>query len=484
MTDFKTCSARAIAEGVKRKEFTAREAVEASLETIAREDAALHAFLSIRSDMALQEAAAVDARIARGEADAMPLAGVPVALKDNMVMRGEPSTAGSKILDSYRGGYDATVVMKLRAAGAVVVGKTNLDEFAMGSSTENSAFGPTKNPHHHDWVPGGSSGGSAAAVAASMVPLAFGSDTGGSIRQPAAFCGVVGMKPTYGAVSRFGLIAMASSLDQIGPFAHDTADAELAFDAVRGLDAFDATSVAHDPVAVDADTARALVIGYPREYFESIPDAAVREGLARARERLEAEGFAFREISLPHVRHALAVYYIVMPAEVSTNLARFDGVRYQGIHTVSETARTVHELFERTRTAGFGPEPRRRILLGTFVLSAGHYDAYYARATIVRELIRRDFEQAFETVDAIFAPVTPTVPFNFGEKKNDPLAMYLADVFTTHANLTGLPALSVPVERYVPGSGVPPVGFQLIGRKFRDHELLRIGGIYESRSAD
>jgi aspartyl-tRNA(Asn)/glutamyl-tRNA(Gln) amidotransferase subunit A len=291
------------------------------------------------------------------------------------------------------------------------------------------------------------------------------------------------MKPTYGAVSRFGLIAMASSLDQIGPLARDIADAELAFDAVRGADPFDATSVAHDPVVVDTAAARTLVIGYPREYFESIPDPAVREGLARARALLEAEGFSFREISLPHLRHALAVYYIVMPAEVSTNLARFDGVRYHGIPEVAVSSRTIHELFERTRATGFGPEPRRRMLLGTFVLSSGHYDSYYAHATMVRELIRRDFEQAFETVDIVFAPVTPTVPFNFGEKKNDPLAMYLADVFTTHANLTGLPALSVPVERYMPGSGVPPVGFQLIARRFRDHELLRIGAMYESRLA-
>ncbi len=484
MIDFKTLSARAIVQGVKRKEFSAREAVESSLETIGREDESLHAFLSTRTDIALREAEAVDTRIARGEANKMPLAGVPVALKDNMVMRGESSTAGSKMLESYRGSYDATVVTKLRAAGAVVVGKTNLDEFAMGSSTENSAFGPTKNPHHHHWVPGGSSGGSAAAVAASMVPLAFGSDTGGSIRQPAAFCGVVGMKPTYGAVSRFGLIAMASSLDQIGPFAREVADAEMAFDAIRGLDPFDATSVAHDPAVVDAATARTFVIGYPREYFESIPDAAVREGLVRARTQLEAAGFSFREISLPHVRHALAVYYVVMPAEVSTNLARFDGVRYHGLPEVAASSRTIRELFERTRTAGFGEESRRRVLLGTFVLSAGHYDAYYTRATMVRELIRRDFEQAFKTVDVIFAPVTPTVPFKFGEKKHDPLSMYLADIFTTHANLTGLPALSVPVGRYVPGSGVPPVGFQLIGRKFRDHELFRIGAIYESHHAD
>ncbi|MEK7512831.1 MAG: amidase family protein, partial [Patescibacteria group bacterium] len=340
--------------------------------------------------------------------------------------------------------------------------------------------------HDTTRVPGGSSGGSAAAVAAGMALAALGSDTGGSIRQPAAFCGVVGLKPTYGAVSRFGLIAMASSLDQIGPLAKTVRDAAFVFDAIRGRDPLDATSVDHTYGAFigrHAHEVQALRIGVPKEYFSSGIDPAVSRGIEEAMARLAERGFAFKEISLPHIQYALSAYYIIMPAEVSANLARFDGVRYLGVPAVEKGANTLMDLYLKTRGVGFGAEARRRILLGTFVLSAGYYDAYYAKAQKVRRLIAQDFTDAFTSVDVIFAPVTPTPAFRLGEKTADPLLMYLSDIFTTHANLAGLPALSIPVKTYSPGNGPPagglPIGFQLIGRHFREEDLFGIGERYE-----
>jgi aspartyl-tRNA(Asn)/glutamyl-tRNA(Gln) amidotransferase subunit A len=468
-------------KGLRSGEYSAREVAQAYLSAIEKQDPEIRAYLRVTRDDALRAADAVDARLARGEQLA-PLAGVPIALKDNMLVEGGIASAGSKILAEYRASYDATVVAKLKASHAVILGKTNLDEFAMGSSTENSGFFPTKNPHALDRVPGGSSGGSAAAVAGGMAIAALGSDTGGSIRQPAAFCGVVGMKPTYGAVSRFGLIAMASSLDQIGPLTRTVRDAALLFDAIRGHDPFDATSVnyAYESPAADIGEGRKFTIGVPKEFFASGIDPAVAQGVAEAMARLGELGCVFKEISLPHAKHALAVYYLVMPAEVSTNLARFDGVRYG---RASGGVTTLRDVYFETRGRGFGAEPRRRILLGTFALSAGYYDAYYAKAQKVRRLISEDFDAAFDAarggVDMIIGPVTPTPAFSFGEKTGDPLTMYLSDIYTVPVNLAGLPAISIPVKQYAPGSGELPIGFQLIGRRFRENDLFAVGERYE-----
>ncbi|MDO8469721.1 MAG: Asp-tRNA(Asn)/Glu-tRNA(Gln) amidotransferase subunit GatA [bacterium] len=486
MRDLINLTAEEIARGVCERSFSAREVTEAFLGRIRAMDGEIGAFLAVRDGAARAEADGIDRRIGAGS-DVGPLAGVPVAVKDNIVMSGERVTAGSRILEHYVGSYDATVVKKLKDAGAVILGKTNLDEFAMGSSTEHSALGVTKNPHDTTRVPGGSSGGSTAAVAAHFAPVALGSDTSGSISLPSAFCGVVGLRPTYGAVSRFGLIAMASSLDQIGPIAGTVGDAAAVFRVIRGADPSDATSVEYGLEELSERTPEelvGLVVGVPREFNVPGMDPAVIQGLAAARKRFERLGVRFTEISLPHVQHALAVYYVLMPAEVSANLARFDGVRYGGITDNRQpTTDNLHDLYLKTRGIGFGPEVRRRILLGTFVLSSGYYDAYYAKAEKVRRLIADDFARAFDPagggVDVIFAPVTPTPAFRFGEKTADPLAMYLSDIFTTQVNLAGLPSLTVPVKKYAVGSGELPVGFQLIGRKFREQDLFGLGTLYE-----
>ena len=419
---FQELTIKSFVAGLREKRFSALEATDACLDAIAERDAELGAYLLVRNEQARVEAKDVDARLARGE-ELPLLAGVPMAIKDYMVMAGEVTTAGSKILEHYVGAYDATVVKKLAAAGAVVLGKTNLDEFAMGVSTENSGFHPTKNPHDTSRVPGGSSGGSAVAVASGMALAALGSDTGGSIRQPAAFCGVVGLKPTYGTVSRFGLIAMASSLDQIGPFGRTVRDAASVFHAIRGRDPYDATSVEwayESPGQRTDDDAKRLTIGVPKEFFGPGLDPKVARALEEARARLTKLGFTVKEISLPHVKLALSTYYIVVPAEVSANLARFDGIRYERNYKLQTTDHQLHDLYFKTRGAGFGKEVRRRILLGTFVLSAGYYDAYYAKAQKVRRLIYNDFESAFDPsaggVDVIFAPTTPAPAFRFGEK--------------------------------------------------------------------
>lgn len=442
---------------------TAVDITQEYLSRITERDQELHAFLLVSPEHALAEAAAVDERVRKGE-EQLPLAGVPIAMKDNMCITGTITTAGSKMLSNHVASYDAFVVKQLRAAGAVIIGKTNMDEFAMGSSTENSAFGPTKNPVDTSRVPGGSSGGSAAAVAADMAPVALGSDTGGSIRQPAAFCGLVGLKPTYGSVSRSGLIAMASSLDQIGPFAHSVADARTVFDVIRGKDAKDATSVETHERAVKTS---GWTIGVPKEYFAEGLDPEIKNVIQHTIDALEKNGVIIKDISLPHSPHALAVYYIIMPAEVSSNLARFDGLRYGHF----ESTGTLAGDYMKSRFNGFGKEARRRIILGTHVLSSGYYDEFYGRAQKVRTLIARDFTNAFESVDAILTPTTPTLPFKFGEKTSDPLTMYLSDVYTVPVNLAGVPALSLPCGKV----GGLPVGVQLIGKPFDEGTLFAIG---------
>jgi aspartyl-tRNA(Asn)/glutamyl-tRNA(Gln) amidotransferase subunit A len=438
----------------------------------------LGAFLSLRGDAARAEAAEADARRARGETRS-PLDGLPLAVKDNLSQRGEPMRCASRILDGYVSPFDATVLARLRAAGAVVIGRTNMDEFAMGSSTENSAFGPARNPWDPARAPGGSSGGSAAAVAAGIVPVALGSDTGGSIRQPAAFTGVTGIKPTYGRVSRYGLVAYASSLDQIGPLARDAADCAAVLDVISGHDPRDATSLPERPpaavAALSGDVA-GLTLGLPKEYFvaegcDADVLAAVREAVAE----LERAGAKLREVSLPHTRYAIATYYLIATAEASSNLARFDGVRYG---RRAEGARGLREMYERTRSEGFGAEVKRRILLGTYVLSAGYYDAYYRRAQKVRTLLRRDFEAAFSACDLIVTPTAPEVAFRLGEKTSDPLRMYLSDIYTVSANLAGLPGVSLPCG-FVGGL---PAGLQLLARPLDDATALRVADAFQRRT--
>jgi len=471
-------SARATRDAIRSRQRSAVEVCREALDRIAALDPQLHAFNTVVAERALARAEAIDRDPERFH-DA-PLAGVPIALKDNISTQGVRTTASSRILETYVPPYDATVVNRLDAAGAVIVGKTNCDEFAMGSSNENSAFGPAKNPWALDRTPGGSSGGSAAAVAARMVPLALGSDTGGSIRQPAALCGVVGLKPTYGRVSRYGLLAFGSSLDQIGPFARTVEDAALVLQLIAGADPNDATT-APEPVA-DFTTAlsgdlRHARIGVPRTMLDQGVDAEVLRALMAALDTLQARGATLVDVELPHARHAIPVYYLVAMAEASSNLARYDGVKY-GFRADTK-GQGLRAMYARTREQGFGAEVKRRIMLGTYVLSAGYYDAYYLKAQQVRTLILRDYEQAFsgsDAVDVIAMPTSPTPAFRIGERVEDPLQMYLADVFTVSANLAGLPAVSVPcgftADRL-------PVGLQLTGRRFDEATLLRVAHAYE-----
>jgi aspartyl-tRNA(Asn)/glutamyl-tRNA(Gln) amidotransferase subunit A len=471
-------------EGLKTGEFRALDVVQQFFRYIDDRDGEIGAYLSLLRDEAVRQAEEVDLTLARGEKIGM-LAGMPLAIKDNMLIKGFRATAGSKILENYTSAYDATAIKKLKAEKVVFLGKTNLDEFAMGSSTENSAYQKTRNPADTSRVPGGSSGGSAAAVAAHMALGALGSDTGGSIRQPAAFCGVAGLKPTYGAVSRYGLMAMASSLDQIGPFAKTVEDAAIIFRAIAGRDGYDATSVDHkygdDMVNPDLAKIKNLTVGVPSEYFVEGLEPEVRKGVEAAIEKVKSLGLKVKTISLPHSKYALSCYYIIMPAEVSSNLARFDGIRYSSVEGVSRKGLSLLELYKKSKSNGFGAEAKRRIVLGTFVLSSGYYDAYYARAQKVRALIKKDFDEAFKDVDVILTPTTPTRAFKFGEKTADPLAMYLSDVLTIPANLAGLPALALPVtnetNKHKPTE--PPIGFQLIGRHFREADILGLGQFYE-----
>ena len=465
-------------EGLLNKEFTAAEIVKAYFEFLKKKDEEIGAYLSLCEEDAFLQAEKADLKIAKNEPLSM-LGGVPLAIKDNILIDGHLATAGSKILENYKAVYDATVITKLKSANAVFLGKTNLDEFAMGSSTENSGFKITKNPHNLERVPGGSSGGSAAAVADNMALAALGSDTGGSIRQPASFCGVVGLKPTYGAVSRHGLIAMASSLDQIGPFTKTVEDAAILFETIAGKDQFDATSAdinyGDELLNPKLEDVKKLTIGLPEEYF--IPGLApdVLKAVETAIEQFKSLGIKFKKISLPHTKYAISCYYIIMPAEVSTNLARFDGIRYGGLQDKKRGEKTLLELYKRSKSEGFGAEVKRRIVLGTFVLSSGYYDAYYAKAQKVRALMKQDFAEAFKEVDVILAPVTPTKAFKIGEKTNDPLSMYLSDIFTIPVNMAGLPAVSIPVK----GEKGLPGGFQLIGRHWREADILGLGQYYE-----
>jgi aspartyl-tRNA(Asn)/glutamyl-tRNA(Gln) amidotransferase subunit A len=465
-------SAGELARRVRERSLSAEDVTRACLDRIAAADGALGAFLLVLGERALARARAVDAAVARGEA--LPLAGVPVAVKDVLGLAGHPTTCGSRILEGYVPPFTATAVARLEAAGAVVVGKTNMDEFAMGSSTEHSAFRKTRNPWDLERVPGGSSGGSAAAVAAELVPAALGTDTGGSIRQPAAFCGVVGLKPSYGRVSRYGLVAFASSLDQVGPLTRCAADAALLTRVMAGRDPNDLTS-SDAPVpdfeAALAEGVAGLRVGVPWSFLEKGVEGGVmarfREGLAA----LSESGARIVDVALPHAPHAIATYYLVATAEASSNLARYDGVRYG----LRRPAPELRAMYGATRAAGFGPEVKRRVLLGTFVLSAGYYDAYYLRAQQVRTLVRRDFEAAFAACDAVATPTAPTTAFRFGERTEDPLQMYLADVFTVPANLAGLPALSQPCGL---ADGLP-VGLQLVGRPFDEATLLRLAHAVE-----
>ncbi len=473
-------------EGLVAKKFKALEITQAIFGHIKESDGKIGAYLNTLEEDAVKEAETADIAVAKNE-NIGQLAGVPLAIKDNILIKESRATAGSKILENYIASYDAGVIQKLRTEGAVFLGKTNLDEFAMGSSTENSAFHITRNPHDPERVPGGSSGGSTAAVAAHLAVAGLGSDTGGSIRQPAAFCGVVGLKPTYGAVSRSGLIAMASSLDQIGPITKTVEDAAILFGAIAGHDPLDATSKDHDYGNDDLlnpkfESVKKLKIGLPKEYFAGGIDPQIQKGVKRAIEKIKSLKIEFKEISLPHTKYALSCYYIIMPAEVGSNLARFDGIRYARNEKLKMENGKLQEIYLKQRGLGFGQEVKRRIILGTFVLSSGYYDAYYEKAQKVRALIRKDFEDAFEKADVILAPVTPTLPFKIGEKSSDPISMYLSDVFTIPANLAGLPAISIPTESPSAQNYSKenlPIGFQLIGKPWREVDILGLGQYYE-----
>jgi aspartyl-tRNA(Asn)/glutamyl-tRNA(Gln) amidotransferase subunit A len=458
---------------LRKREISSRELTLALLDRIHQLDARLHAYLTVDEESALADADRADERLRAG--DSAPLIGIPLAVKDNFLVRDLPTTCASKILANFVAPYDGSSIKRLRNAGAVFLGKTNLDEFAMGSSTENSAMGPTANPWNTDRVPGGSSGGSAAAVAADLCIAAVGTDTGGSIRQPAACCGIVGLKPTYGRISRYGIVAFASSMDQVGPMTKDVTDAALLLETLAGFDPADSTS-ADVPVPgyVDYLTGeiKGLRIGIPREYIVSGVEREVETAVRNAITLLEKNGAILEEISLPHTEFATAVYYIVATAEASSNLARYDGMRYG----YRAEARDLTGTYMLTRDEGFGREVKRRIMLGTYVLSAGYYDAYYLKAQQVRTLVKRDFDAAFERCDLIATPTAPTTAFPTGAKTEDPLQMYLSDIYTISANLAGLPALSLPCGFDVAGL---PIGLQMIGKPFDEATILRAAHAYE-----
>lgn len=463
-----------IKEKIASKELTSVEVVTAIFDRIEETDGEIGSFVSLRKEKALAEAKIVDEKIKNGEAVGS-LAGVPVAIKDNMVSIGEPSQSASKILEGYEGIYDATVVTKLKEADAIIIGKTNMDEFAMGSTTTTSVYEKkTKNPRDLDKVPGGSSGGAAASMAAEQCYISLGSDTGGSIRQPAAFCGVVGLKPTYGRVSRYGLMAFASSLDQIGPFTKTVKDAALALNVIAGIDEYDSTA---EEIAVPnyldhlTGDIKGMKIGVPKEYFIDGLNEGVKKVVEESLEVFKSLGAEIVEISLPHTKYAASTYYVLAPAEASSNLARFDGVRY-GHRT--ENPANIEELYVKSRSEGFGDEVKRRIMVGTYVLSAGFFDAYFKKAQKVRRLIKNDFDKAFEQVDVIFTPVTPGPAFSLNAKKT-PVELYLEDIFTIPANLAGIPGISIPAGET---QGLP-VGIQLLGKAFREEDILRAGDAFE-----
>lgn len=470
-------SLKQLRDAVKRKSLSFKEIAEGYLQRIDEAEPQMRAFVTVEDEAVIEQAAELDHRLASGDLRLGYLTGLPIGVKDNIVTKGVRTTCGSRILDNWVPPYDSTVVRKLKANQALLIGKMNCDEFAMGSSTENSAHYPTRNPWDLERVPGGSSGGSAAAVAARLVPAALGSDTGGSIRQPAAFCGVVGLKPTYGRVSRYGLVAFGSSLDQIGPVASTVRDAAAILQVLAGRDQSDSTSA---DVSVDnylseiGKDVHELKVGVPAEWMGPGLDPQVRSGVQNALRVLEGLGCSVEEVLLPHTAYAVATYYIIATAEASANLARYDGVKY-GYRSNREAS--LAEMYENTRTEGFGDEVKRRIMIGTYVLSSGYYDAYYLKASKVRTLIQQDYLKAFEQVDLLVGPTTPTLPFKLGEKTSDPLSMYLSDVFTVTANLAGIPALSLPCSFTDDNL---PVGVQLIGPHFKEARLLRVAHALES----
>ena len=465
MTDLTNLTIKQAHQGLKEKQFSSVELTQSYLDRIQEKDKDIKAYLTITSELALNQAKIADEKIKKGEINI--LTGIPCAIKDNIMIKGVRCTAGSKFLEQYVSPYNATVIDKLE--GAVFLGKTNLDEFAMGSSCEKSAYFPTHNPNDLERVPGGSSGGSAAAVAANECVFALGSDTGGSIRQPACFCGITGLKPTYGTVSRYGLIAFASSLDQIGPMTRNIEDAEIVFSAIKGLDPMDSTS---SDKSINKEIKK-IKIGVPKEYFAQGLDPKIEESVRSAISFYEKQGAEIIEISLPHTEYALACYYIIAPSEASANLARFDGIRYGKV----SSGENLMDYYLQNRTKGFGEEVKKRIILGTYTLSAGYYDEYYKKALKVRTLIKQDFEKAFEKVDVIIGPTSPCLPFKIGELIDDPLAMYLSDIYTVSVNLAGLPAISIPCGK----SNGLPIGMQIIAPAFMENNLFNIAKIYDNR---
>lgn len=467
-------SATQLRDSIASGDMTAVDATMSALDAIGRQESRLHAFNSTLADRAMEKARAVDQ--ARGSGKPLGLlAGVPIAIKDNLCTTFGTTTCSSRMLENFRSPYNATVVERLEAAGAIIVGKTNLDEFAMGSSTENSAFGPTRNPWNLDCVPGGSSGGSAAAVAAGLCAAALGSDTGGSIRQPAGLCGIVGLKPTYGLVSRYGLVAFASSLDQIGPMTRCVSDAALILQVIAGPDQLDSTSwpePAADYLSALEKPLEGVRIGLPEEFNVEGTQTVVSEAVAAAVEFYRQHGATIVPVHLPHTKYGIAAYYVLAPAEASSNLARYDGVHYG--HRAAEP-RDLYDLYARSRAEGFGPEVRRRIMLGTYALSSGYYDAYYLRALKIRRLIKNDFDQAFTQCDFIIGPTSPTVAFPLGSKSGDPIQMYLCDVFTVTCNIAGIPGLSIPCG-FADGL---PIGMQILGPNFSEAGMLRLARMYE-----
>jgi len=479
-------------EGLEKKEFSVLELTKSFLKRIEETNKKISAFLTIRGEKALLEAKKIDDSITAGR-KISPLSGIPLAIKDNILTEGIRTTCASKILENYIAPYSATCVNKLKGLGAIILGKTNLDEFAMGASTENSAFFPTKNPYDLTRVAGGSSGGSAAAVANNMCAYALGSDTGGSIRQPASFCGVVGLKPTYGAVSRYGLVAFASSFDQIGPITKTVDDAKLVFKAISGKDELDSTSLELPELwenKININLAKSGIrAGVPKEYFVKGIDPGVEDVIKKAIKKFEELGIEIEEISLPHTEYALPAYYLIATSEASANLARYDGIKYGYSQSTADQqkdrkVKSLLDIYLESRGDGFGSEVKRRIMLGTYALSAGYYDAYYLKAEKIRTLIKEDFDKAFQKVDIIFTPTSPTPAFKIGEKINDPLSMYLSDIFTVSANLVGLPAISLPVgftDKPASSQGGPalqqgglPVGLQIIGRPFEENTILEV----------
>jgi len=472
-----------------KKEISPLEVTKKYLKNIESKDKDIHAFLTLTSEIALNQAKEAEKKfIEETHSEKIPLlCGIPCAIKDNILVDGIRCTAASKILENYIAPYNATVIERLKKEGVVILGKTNMDEFAMGASTETSAFGPTKNPLNENLVPGGSSGGSAAAVAADFCQFALGSDTGGSIRQPASFCGIIGLKPTYGAVSRYGLMAMASSLDQIGPLTKNVEDAEIIFEAIKGKDPLDSTSVESKIEncrfsSLLSAGARKLKIenlrvGIPKEYFVEGTEEGVRKEIEKGIKRFEELGAKIEKISLPHTKYALATYYLIMPSEVSSNLARYDGIRYglSNSKILKFDPQNSFEIYSKIRGEYFGKEVKRRIVLGTFALSAGYYDEYYLKARAVREMIKKDFENAFQKIDLILAPVAPTVAFKIGEKIDDPLKMYLSDIFTVGPSLAGVPALSLPCGFF----NNMPVGLQIIGKPFGEEIIFEAAKEFE-----